>query len=56
MDSVGTSVTGLEYRNQYHDLLQIRDGKIVAGREYLDTTHAQAVIVGSAKAAAASSR
>jgi uncharacterized protein len=56
MDAVGTSVIGLEYRNQYHDLLEIRDGKIVAGREYLDTAHAQAVIVESAKAAASSSR
>jgi ketosteroid isomerase-like protein len=39
-----------------HDLLEIRDGKIVAGREYLDTAHAQTVIVESATAAAASSR
>ncbi len=56
MDAAGTSATGLEYRNQYHDLLEIRDGKIVAGREYLDTAHAQRVIVGSAKAVASSSR
>jgi ketosteroid isomerase-like protein len=25
------------YRNQYHNLLVIRDGLIVAGREYMDT-------------------
>ena len=54
MDANGTSVTGLQYQNQYHDLLEIRDGKIVAGREYLDTAHAAEVIVGSARAVAAS--
>ena len=33
--------------NHYHDLLEVRDGKIHAGREYLDTAHAQEIIVGS---------
>ncbi|HEY2656534.1 MAG TPA: hypothetical protein VGI55_12145 [Solirubrobacteraceae bacterium] len=42
---------GLQYQNQYHHLLEIRGGKIVVGREYLDTAHAAEVIIGSAKAA-----
>jgi hypothetical protein len=49
----GVSATGKQYQNQYHDLLEIRGGKIVAGREYLDTAHAAEVIIGSANAAAA---
>lgn len=43
--------TGKEYHNQYHDLLVIHNGKIHAGKEYLDTAHAQDVIVGSAMTA-----
>ena len=30
------------YRNQYHNLLVIRDGQIVEGREYMDTRAAAA--------------
>ena len=45
MDADGVSATGREYHNHYHDLLEVRDGKIHAGREYLDTAHAQEVIV-----------
>jgi ketosteroid isomerase-like protein len=41
------SATGREYHNHYHDLLEVRDGKIHAEREYLDTAHAQEIIVGS---------
>jgi uncharacterized protein len=48
MNADGVSATGKEYHNQYHDLLEVRDGQIHAGREYLDTAHAQDVIVGSA--------
>jgi hypothetical protein len=48
MNADGVSATGKEYHNQYHDLLVVRDGQIHAGREYLDTAHAQEVIVGSA--------
>jgi uncharacterized protein len=48
MNADGVSVTGKEYHNQYHDLLEVRDGQIHVGREYLDTAHAQEVIVGSA--------
>jgi ketosteroid isomerase-like protein len=50
MNANGVSATGKAYHNQYHDLLEVRDGKIHAGREYLDTAHAQEVIVGSALA------
>jgi hypothetical protein len=45
MNADGVSATGKEYHNQYHDLLEIRDGKIETGREYLDTAHTQEVIV-----------
>jgi hypothetical protein len=48
MNADGVPATGKEYHNQYHDLLVVRDGQIHAGREYLDTAHAQEVIVGSA--------
>lgn len=54
MNADGTSATGQRYHNRYHDLLEVRDGKIHAGREYLDTAHAQKVIVESAQAAAQS--
>jgi hypothetical protein len=47
MNADGVSATGKEYHNHYHDLLEVRDGKIHAGREYLDTAHAQEIIVGS---------
>lgn len=33
---------GQTYRNQYHNLLVIRDGLIVEGREYMDTRAAAA--------------
>jgi len=33
---------GKVYRNQYHNLLVIRDGLIVEGREYMDTRAAAA--------------
>lgn len=46
----GVSATGKEYHNQYHDFFEVRDGQIHAAREYLDTAHAQEVIVGSAQA------
>jgi ketosteroid isomerase-like protein len=34
------------YRNRYHDLFVIRDGKIVHGREYLDTAAVAAFRLG----------
>jgi hypothetical protein len=51
MNADGESAAGKGYHNQYHDLLIVRDGKIHAGREYLDTAHAQDVIVTAALAA-----
>jgi len=50
MNADGVSAAGQEYHNQYHDLLVIRDGKIHVGKEYLDTAHAQEVIVKAALA------
>jgi hypothetical protein len=37
---------GKVYQNKYHFLLEIRDGKIQAVKEYLDTTHAEQVLFG----------
>jgi uncharacterized protein len=47
MNADGISATGKEYHNHYHDLFEVRDGKIYAAREYLDTAHAQKIIVES---------
>jgi ketosteroid isomerase-like protein len=47
MNADGISATGREYHNHYHDLFEVHDGKIHAAREYLDTAHAQEVIIGS---------
>ena len=41
--SEGDLTNGREYRQEYHMLLEFRDGKICAVREYLDTQHAHAV-------------
>lgn len=46
-ESHGRHVSGQTYHNQYHFLLVIRDGKIVALKEYMDTMHANAVLVGA---------
>lgn len=35
---------GKTYQNQYHFLFQVRDGKIQAVKEYLDTIHANDVL------------
>lgn len=37
--SEATHVSGKLYRNHYHFLLTIRDGKIAESREYMDTLH-----------------
>jgi hypothetical protein len=52
MKADGASALGKEYHNEYHDLLEVRDGKMEAGGEYLDTAHAQEVIVVAARASA----
>jgi ketosteroid isomerase-like protein len=39
-DAYGKLTNGKEYRNQLHLLVELRDGKITAVREYFDTMHA----------------
>ena len=41
--SSGDLKNGRLYRQEYHFLIEFRDGKICAVREYLDTQHAHAV-------------
>ncbi|HEU4387081.1 MAG TPA: nuclear transport factor 2 family protein [Blastocatellia bacterium] len=43
VESYGELENGRIYNQQYHMLITIRDGKISAVREYLDTQHVQAV-------------
>jgi ketosteroid isomerase-like protein len=40
VESSGDLRNGRQYRQQYHFLIEFRDGKIAAVREYLDTQHA----------------
>ena len=40
VESSGDLRNGRRYRQQYHFLISLRDGKIAAVREYLDTQHA----------------
>ena len=42
-ESRGELKNGRRYRQQYHFLIEFRDGKICAVREYLDTQHAHDV-------------
>jgi len=42
-ESGGELKNGRRYRQQYHFLIEFRDGKISAVREYLDTQHAHDV-------------
>jgi ketosteroid isomerase-like protein len=48
VESEGELTNGNVYRQQYHFLLELRDGKISAVREYLDTQHVHAVWVAPA--------
>jgi len=43
--SNGLHANGLAYHNQYHFLLIARDGLIVTFREYMDTLHANEVLI-----------
>ena len=43
-ESEGVHSSGARYHNQYHFLVLVRDGRITALREYLDTEHAREVI------------
>ena len=40
IESSGDLINGRLYRQQYHMLMEFRDGRICAVREYLDTQHA----------------
>lgn len=42
-ESSGDLKNGRRYRQQYHFLIEFRDGRISAVREYLDTQHAHDV-------------
>ena len=42
-ESYGETASGKIYNNQYHFLFEVREGKIHAVREYLDTMHAKEV-------------
>ena len=44
-ESYGEMSTGKIYNNLYHFLFEVRDSKIQVVREYLDTMHAQDVLV-----------
>jgi uncharacterized protein len=44
-ESYGETASGMIYNNLYHFLFEVRDGKIQAVREYLDTLHAKEVLV-----------
>jgi len=51
-ESHGIHASGRPYHNQYHFLVVIRDGKIRRFKEYMDTMHADEVLVKAAQAAA----
>ena len=44
-ESHGIHASGLPYHNRYHFLVVIRDGKIRRFKEYMDTMHADEVLV-----------
>ena len=46
-ESHGLHVSGKTYHNQYHFLLIIRDGKVRQLKEYMDTMHANEVLIGA---------
>ena len=50
--SRGDLANGRQYRQDYHFLIEFREGRICAVREYLDTQHAHAVWIQPAEAAA----
>ena len=45
-ESLGVFPNGRTYNNEYHFLLEIRDGKIASVKEYLDTMHTADVMKG----------
>jgi ketosteroid isomerase-like protein len=51
-ESEGQHVSGTLYRNQYHFLMQFRDGKVVVFKEYMDTERVTEVLCGGQRPAA----
>jgi ketosteroid isomerase-like protein len=45
-ESYGEAAKGKIYQNQYHFLVEVRNSKIQAVREYMDTMHAREVFIG----------
>lgn len=45
-ESYGETVNGKIYNNLYHFLIEVRDGKIQAVKEYTDMLHAKEVLLG----------
>ncbi len=45
-ESLGVLANGRTYNNFYHFLITVRDGKIAAVKEYLDTMHTADVLKG----------
>jgi len=45
-ESRGIHASGKPYHNQYHFLMRIRDGLVIEFKEYLDTLHANEVLLG----------
>lgn len=48
MESYGKKTNGTVYNNHYHFLVTLRDGKLTALREYMDTYHAKRVFIDDA--------
>jgi uncharacterized protein len=48
VEARATTASGAAYHNFLHFLFEVRAGKIIAVREYLDTLHAQKTLVESA--------
>jgi ketosteroid isomerase-like protein len=42
-ESYAETITGKIYRNQYHFLITVRNGKVQSVKEYLDTMHTNEV-------------
>jgi hypothetical protein len=50
-ESKATLVNGALYHNRYHFLFVVRDGRIHAVKEYLDTLHALSALTGARQSA-----
>ncbi|MDJ0847767.1 MAG: nuclear transport factor 2 family protein [Myxococcota bacterium] len=46
-ESKGVAASGVPYHNLYHFLMVVKDGKVHRFKEYMDTQHAQEVLVES---------